>query len=116
MNIIEQYLHTLEEIENNETYSLLFEMNYIAMQDDAINAFSDKLLGHFFLNGSLMLLHKNNQDFVMVTYSAQTPGNIQRTFFKNRVPISHKDFSSIQNCIQENVHEWLLDYQIMSAA
>jgi len=114
LNIIDRYLHTTEEIEKNETYALLFEMSYIAMQDEAREAFSSKLLDHFLINGSLMLLHKNNEDFVTVTYSAQTIGGIQRTIFKKRVPVSHKDFTSIQECIQSDVLDWLLDYQIVS--
>ncbi|QWB31958.1 hypothetical protein [Exiguobacterium acetylicum] len=113
MNIIETYLSAHEEIEQNDTYALLFEMNYLAMQEEARAAFSAKLFDHFLMNGSLMLLHKNNKDFITVTYSAQSPGGIQRTFFKERLPVSHKDHTSIQECIEENVLEWLLDYQII---
>jgi len=115
MNSLDHFLDHHENIMSSETFSLLFEMNYIAMQEDALIIFKQKLNEVFLRNGSLMLSHKNTQDFIMVTRSSQENGRIQRTFFKNGVPLSHQTFSGLEECLVKESINWLTDYKIMDS-
>jgi len=115
MNSLDTYLLEHESIMGKEAYELLFEMSYVTMRDEAMMAFEQKLKNVFWANDSLMLLHKSNQDFIMVTHSAQEVGKIQRTFFKNRVPCSHQTYDSLEDCIKRDANDWLTEYKIMTS-
>ena len=59
--------------------------------------------------GSLQLepiCEEHSKHVVLITPSARNPGDWQRTIFLNKMPMSHREYKSLEKVVADNAGEW----------